>query len=233
MPKYVGWDETNDKGRQGGGQFLKLEAGKKYKIRLVSRAVQYFQHWEPVICRSPGIDPKTGKVIDPLMLANYTPKKRYAIWVINREENNKLQVMDFPPTLFDQFAEWKANFSEDPGGPNGPDWIIKLEVPGTDRRRTKYKASYLDKTPLTEDELKIIREGVTIMVDGKETKMSLKDRLGDLRKENTPEEIRALMEQKNDPSGPRSTKPVAAASTPVVAAEPEEGKAAGGDGYDF
>ena len=226
MPKYVGWDETSEKGK-GSGQFLKLEAGKKYRVRLVSNAVQYFQHWEPVICRSPGVDPKTGKVVDPLMLANHTPKKRYAIWVFNRDEGNKLQVMDFPPTLFDQFVEWKTNFNANPGGENGPDWSIKLEVPGTDRRRTKYKATHLEKAPFTEEELKVLNEGITVMVDGKETKMTLKARLADLRRENTPEEIRAMMEAKGDPSGPRSS------AKPAAAAEPEEKPESGGDGYDF
>lgn len=232
MPTYVSWDETSDRGKgQGGGQFLKLEAGKKYKIRLVSRAVQYFQHWEPVICRSPGIDPKTGQTLDPLMLAGYSPKKRYAIWVIDREDGNKLKVMDFPPTLFDQFADWRANFNEDPGGPSGPDWIIKLEVPGTDRRRTKYKASYLDKVPFTAEELALIKEG------------NLKAKLADLRKENTPEEIRQLMASKNgDPTGPSvaanaATAPVAAASTTTAAAPAAAPKAAEAkpstDGFDF
>lgn len=217
MPKYVGWDEQDKKQGQG-GQFLKLEAGKKYKVRLVSNAVQYFQHWEPVICRSPGTDPKTNQTIDPLMLMNYTPKKRYAIWVFDREDQNKLKVMDFPPTLYEQFAEWKANFNENPGGPNGPDWSIKLEVPGTDRRRTKYKATHLDKTPFTEDELKLIKEG------------NLKEKLTELRKENTPDEIRTMLAAKNgDPTGPSNVEssPAGRPATPPAAPKAE------GDGYDF
>lgn len=203
MPKYVGWDEPEErKGGQGGGQFLKLEAGKKYKVRLVSRPVQYFQHWDPVICRSPGVDPESGKTLDPLMLQGHTPKKRYAIWVFDREDQNKLKVMDFPPSLRDQFVEWKANFNEDPGGPNGPDWIVKLEVPGTDRRRTKYKASYLDKAPFTQEELKQITEG------------NLKEKLNELRRENTPEEIRQLLAAKGDPTGPTSIPSAPAAEAP-------------------
>ena len=190
MPKFVGWDEQEGKKGQG-GQFLKLEANKKYKVRLVSNAVQYFQHWEPIICRSPGVDPKTNQTVDPLMLQNFIPKKRYAIWVFDREDQNKMKVMDFPPTLYEQFAEWKANFNENPGGANGPDWVIKLEIPGTDRRRTKYKATHLDKTPFTEDEAKLIREGC------------LKEKLAELRKENTPDEILTMLAAKNvDPTGP-------------------------------
>lgn len=225
MPTYVGWDEPSDKGNKGqGGQFLKLEAGKKYKVRLVSKAVRYFQHWDPVICRSPGVDEKTGQTQDPLMLQGYTPKARYAIWVFDREDQNKLKVMDFPPTLFDQFADWRANFNEDPGGLNGPDWIIKLEIPGTDRRRTKYKASYLDKVAFTEAELALLKES------------DLKGKLAELRKENTPEEIRQLLSAKQggDPTGPSAVSAPAPAPAPA-AAKPatEQSKPASSDGFDF
>ncbi len=220
MSKFVGWDEQETRKGQG-GQFLKLEAGKKYKVRLVSNAVQYFQHWEPVICRSPGQDPKTGQVVDPLMLQGFVPKKRYAIWVFDREDQNKLKVMDFPPTLYEQFAEWKANFNENPGGANGCDWIIKLEIPGTDRRRTKYKATHMDKVPFTPEEVKLIQEG------------NLKEKLAELRKENTPEDIRRMVAEKNggDPTGPSIPTAPAAGTTQVAPAAPV--KPTTGDGYDF
>jgi len=216
MPKYVQWDDA-EKSKGSGGQFLKLEPNKKYRIRLVSNAVQYFQHWEPVICRSPGV--VDGKTVDPLMLQGFAPKKRYAIWVFDREDQNRLKVMDFPPTLFEQFAEWKANFNDAPGGANGPDWVIKLEVPGTDRRRTKYKASYLDKAPFSEDEIKQIKEG------------NLKEKLTEFRKENTPEEIRQLLAAKSDPTGPSATSVLSTPSIPQAPVKPE--KPANTGGYDF
>lgn len=233
MPKYVSWDDAGDKskGNGAGALFLKLEPGKKYRIRLVSNPVVYYQHWEPVICRSPGVDPKTQQTLDPLMLTGATPKKRFAIWVFDRDDANKLKVMDFPPSLCDQFAEWKANFGEAPGGPNGPDWFVKLEVPGTDRRRTKYKASNLEKAPFTEEEIRAIKEGVTVMQDGKEVKVSLKDRLTELRKENTPDEIRALLAAKQDPSGP--SKAATTTIAPSASSAPAGEKKADDDGYPF
>ena len=202
--KYVGWDEKNTGG--GGGMFLKLEAGKKYKVRLVGKPASYHQHWEPVICRSPGVDPETKKTLDPLMLQGFTPKKRFAMWVLDREDGNKLKIMDFPSVLFDQFAEWKASANEDPGGANGPDWSIKLDIPGGDRRRTKYKATSLAQTPLTDEELKAIKEG------------NLKEKLYEARRPNTPEEIRAMLAQKTgaDPSGP--SEPTAAPASDAAAA---------------
>jgi len=229
MPSFVGWDEQGTQKKGGGGQFLKLEAGKKYRVRLVSNAVRYFQHWEPVICRSPGVDAK-GVVLDPLMQMNYTPKERYAIWVFDREDGNKLKVMDFPPTLYEQFSEWKVNFNDAPGGPNGPDWVIKLEVRGNDRRKTQYKASNLEKTTLTPEELELIKNG------------NLKEKLAELRKENTPEEIRNLIAAKNgDPTGPSTARPnavipsgtmevhAAPSSAPTTSAPP----AAAPKGFDF
>lgn len=230
MPSFVGWDEQGEKKKgQGGGQFLKLEAGKTYRVRLVSNAVRYFQHWEPVICRSPGVDAK-GTVLDPLMQMNFAPKERYAIWVFDREDGNKLKVMDFPPTLYEQFSEWKVNFNDAPGGPSGPDWKIKLEVRGNDRRKTQYKAAALDKTPLTSEELELIKNG------------NLKEKLAELRKENTPEEIRNLLAAKNgDPTGPSTARPNAPIPTataemthaaPAAPAAPST-PAAAPKGFDF
>jgi hypothetical protein len=198
MSKFVTWDTQNDRPKGSNG-FLKLEHGNKYRVRLVSNAVQYFQHWDPVICRSPGADAE-GKTVDPLMLMGYAPKKRYAIWVIHRDDENKLKIMDFPPTLFDQFVDWKSTFNNDnPGGSTGPDWIIKVERPGNDPKRTKYKANYLDRTPFTEEELKRFKEGISI---GEGKTVALKERLAEVRRANTPDEIRDLLDKKGDPTGP-------------------------------
>ena len=188
MPKFVNWEDATAeaKSERGGDTFLKLVPGNKYRIRLISKPVRYMQHWEPVICRSPGVDPESKQVIDPLMLLGYKPKKRFAIWVLDREDGNKIKLMDFPQQLLDCFSEWKAMYNnEEPGGKNGPDFVIKLELPGGDRRRTKYKAVALEgRTPFTDDELKRINEG------------KLKDKIQEFRREHTPDEIRAMMAAK-------------------------------------
>ena len=209
MSSFVGWDEPTGKARTGGagggsGMFLKLESGKTYRVRLVGNAVQYFQHWEPVICRSPGVDPKTNTVLDPLMQMSkpdgtpYLPKERYAIWVLDRLDGNKLKIMDFPGVLYDRFKAWKADFNQAPGDVNGPDWKIELQARGGNKRNTQYIAERLDRTPFTTEEIERIQKGLTI--NG--AQISLRDHMANLRRANTPEEIRNLLATKSDPTGP-------------------------------
>lgn len=238
MPKYVPWDQQprSSKGN-GSTQFLKLEAGKKYRVRLVSKPLVFFQHWDPIACRSPqpGED---GKIVDPLMLMGFEPKRRYSIWVLDRDDANKLKIMDFPPTLYEQFVEWKNDFNDDPGGPNGPDWNIRLEIPGGDKRRTKYKANHLDRKPFTKDEADAIANG------------GLNEKLADLRRDHSPDEIRQMLSDAGKTDAKPQPKPApgttATASTqparrpqqqPMAEAhdapENEGAEAPAGDGLDF
>jgi hypothetical protein len=175
--------KARDNAGSGGGMFLRLEAGKKYKVRLIYRPYDYLQHFTPVKARSP------GKHIDPIVLKGLNeqnaPKSRHAIWVFNREEGNKLQVMDFPDQLYDEFVEWKNNFNDEPGGKTGPDWVLKVEKLGADKRNVKYKAMALDRTPFSEEELATIKTGIN--------GVTLQNKLEEYRKPNTPEEILALL----------------------------------------
>jgi hypothetical protein len=192
MAKFVDWKDSTGGGEGsggGGGQFLKLQGGNTYTIRLVGKPIRYMQHWEPVICRSPGVDEKTKQVIDPLMIQGYQPKPRYAIWVFHREDGNKFKVMDYPGVLQDQFKDWACTNNVDPGREQGPDWVIKLEVPGGDKRRTRYKSTPKQAgAPFTEEEMKLLKES------------KFHDKLIELRKPNTPDEIRAMMSKRGGES---------------------------------
>jgi hypothetical protein len=212
MSKYVGWDESSGgKGKgDAGSQFLKLQAGNKYKLRLVGKAIKYLQHWDPFACRSPGVDAATGQVLDPLMQLGYEPKPRFAIWVLDREDGDRIKVMDFPGSLFDAFKEWKQAHNEEPGGMKGCDWQIKVTPgPGGDKRKTKYSAMHLDRAPFTEDETKRIKE----MGD-------ISKKLLEFRRDHTPEEIRALLEEKKK-SGVAPSSAVAGKVTTKVEAPAE------------
>jgi hypothetical protein len=193
MAKFVDWKDATGGGGGGegggGGQFLKLQGGNTYTIRLVGKPIRYMQHWEPVICRSPGVDEKTKQVIDPLMIQGYQPKPRYAIWVFHREDGNKFKVMDYPGVLQDQFKDWACTNNVDPGREQGPDWVIKLEVPGGDKRRTRYKSTPKQAAaPFTDEEMKLLKES------------KFHDKLIELRKPNTPDEIRAMMSKRGGES---------------------------------
>lgn len=185
MSKFIKWDEA-PANSNGGGQFLKLKAGNTYIVRLVGSPLRYLQHWEPIICRSPGLDPETNQPIDPLMQMGYVPKSRYAMWVLDRNDNSALKIMDFPQQLLECFRDWKDTFTKEPGGAEGPDFRIKVESgAGGDPRKTKYKATAMESKPFTEEEKCNIK------------KKDLKKVLNELRRDNTPEEIRKMLEEKN------------------------------------
>ena len=183
--KFTDWESggTSGSGGSDGGLFLKLKAGNKYRIRLVgNKPFSYLQYWEPVVCRSPGVG-ADGTPICPILQANpdNRPKDRYATWVLDRDDGNKLKVMDFPPSLYNYFRDWAANTGKNPGGKDGFDWIVTVKKESS---FTKYAGTPLEPTPFTPEELSMIK------------KEKLGERLADLRRDNTPEEIREMLDKK-------------------------------------
>jgi hypothetical protein len=220
MARYFGWDEKvpeANKGGSGGGgngiDYLKLEIGKRYRVRLVAKPFGYFQHWEPIICRSPEMD-ESGVTLDPLMLQGLQPKPRFAIWVFDRNDGNKLKIMDFAPTMLEQFKIFKDNFQDDPGGSKGPDFIIEGKCPGGDKRKTKWTCSYLERSPFTEEEVALIKT--------KDAKgLNLQERLADARKPHTPDQIREMLEKKKGAGAPPAQAAAASNATPKAASSEE------------
>ena len=224
MATYTEWEDA--KSKKSGGVFLKLEEGKKYKVRLVGKAIVYWMHWKgdncPFTCISPYID-ADGKTLDPLMLAGLSPSSRYAIWVLNRDEGNKLQVMDFPQGVCDRFKAWKSNFNDEPGGGNGPDWIIEKKKTGPSAKNVKWVADYLDRTPFTPAEIASIKSPES---------GDLKKRLVDYYPPASPEKIKAMMAEagmavtgqaaapKAPPAQAQATKPAVQAVAPAAPAAP-------------
>lgn len=193
--------------------FLRLKSGNVYKVRLIAKPIQFMQHWEPIICRSPGKE-------DPLLAMGYTPKERYSIWVLDRNDNNQMKIMDFPPIVYRQIGLWKdAHDGDNPGGANGPDFQIKVEGQG---KRTRYSVVAIDRAPFTEEELARIKDG------------NLKDKLEENRRGNTAEEIRAMLAENNQ-DAPGVPEPSSSSKTSTAASrQPAETPASTGeDDLDF
>ena len=213
--KVFSWNEIpanpNQK-KSGKSAFLKLEPGQTYTVRLVLDPIAYLQHWEPVICRSPFKDEKTGEIIDPLMALGHEPKQRFACWVLHREDGNTLKLMDFSVGLAKDFKRWStANGGESAGGMKGPDFRIIVEK-GETKLKTRYTAVHINVAPFTQDEIAVLKaSGGT---DG------LMSKLKDLRRDHTPEEIRAMMAEKGITGPPQVAQAVAAKPAVAAAAVP-------------
>ena len=151
----VSWDKIQKtKGGGGAGIFLKLTDG-KHKVRLIGKAYEYRKHWEPIPVSCPG---KSGGCPICLADAKNEARVRYAINILDRDDGNKLKILDAGPQIFTSFRDYFDSTQIDPGGKEGPDMIIKVEVPSGDPRRKKYSVIPLNSQKLTEDEVKILKE---------------------------------------------------------------------------
>jgi len=165
--------------RNGNGEssFLRLQEG-KYRVRLLGKPFQFWQHFEPaaVICEG-------SAESCPICKTGNLPKLRYAVNCIDRADG-KIKILTGGSQIFDVFKEYSTEVG-DPGKKEGPDFSIKVEVPGGNKRQTKYKTSTLDKNTITEDEKKLIDGGSGL------------HKLEEILKAKTAEEIVAVLEKKD------------------------------------
>jgi len=204
--KFTGWDDQGSKPK--GQTFLKLTAGQEYRLRLIGNPTPvllvYLENkltGSKMVYRSPYMD-EAGKIIDPLLLAGVITqddlKEKWSCWVIDRTDG-KFKITDVGWGLKNKFGMWKKNFNDEPGGPKGPDWAISST--GT-FKNTKWEAMPLDRTPWTDEEVKFMKEN------------NLKKLIEEVRRPDTPDEIRARYERfRSDPKS--LTQPAVATPAPV------------------
>lgn len=160
----VDWTKVDPKPEGNGSSnkdiYLRLEAGKKYRIRPVGKPMEVNRYYVPDAATGKTrsaitADPKT--CIIRQKYPNIQPKLRYAVNVIDRADG-KIKVLEAPPSIFRSMRQWAEATGKDPGGSEGADFSISVEIPaGADKRRTTYPTAALVPTPFTEDELAMIR----------------------------------------------------------------------------
>jgi len=197
----VNWDDLGGESSGGGNRFnrkeinyVKIQENATSRLRLVGNPVMCLKHWKPIMATSPG----EGKDVcwDE---GGHKPKKQYSIWVIDRADG-QMKVLDFGATLLKAFKGYKKLKGKDPGGPEGPDWLITKEIPSEknesgqwvkNKRNTTYQAMKDEVTPFTDAELEMIQQTTE------------KYPLRELRRADKPEWIAELYEEyKNNPDGP-------------------------------
>ena len=150
---YVEWKDLVNKRNNSkfDENLIKLTEG-KHRLRLVGNIYVFYQHFEPF----PVIVPNNQN--DPIhqSTGNY-PKKKYAVNAFYRDQDNKLMILRGGPTIFESVMDWAEDHGANPcGEEDGPDWTLRVKVPGGNKRQTKYSMSDLKKTPLTEEEKEFI-----------------------------------------------------------------------------
>jgi hypothetical protein len=187
------WDDDSGSSGGGGGgsnnvEMLKLTENVQYTVRLVGKPYKFWKHYSPINAVSP------GEKHDVAWQQGHKPKKRYAIWLIDRADG-KMKVLEFGPVIYKRFKSYRELKNENPGGKNGPDWIIKKTIPEKfengkmvkSNRNTEYSIERDEVAVFTEEESKMIKE--TLMDSGFKWSDVLRF------KPSTPEYINKLFEE--------------------------------------
>lgn len=148
---------TNGTGRRD-LQFMTFPKPGNYRIRLVGDMVEFRKHFYPINA----VTLPSWRGEDPAWKAGFWPKKRYAIHCIDREDG-QLKILEKGSGLFEEFSNYKNVKSINPAGKDGPDFIITVKIPKDDngkyiKRSTEYKVMPDEKTPLTPEEIAMIKE---------------------------------------------------------------------------
>jgi len=163
--ELVSWDDVvggdksgNISGGGGKGIFLKLQAGRTYRVRPVGKPIEiwkYFSNKDGQNRSAITADPESCPVRQKY---NLEPKRKYAINVIDREDS-RLKVMEGPISVFTGFKDWYVASKKNPGGKDGGDFNIKIVLPPNgDKKKTKYIVTFIEPCPFTAEEKTMIDE---------------------------------------------------------------------------
>lgn len=156
----VDWDDIGGSGQKPGKgvDYLRLSSASVHMIRPVHKAARIYKYFykpengklRTAICA----DPNTCEVRQkhPELDA---PSERYVFRVIDRADG-KLKILEVPRTVFLSINSWAQGAKKDPGSSQGGDFQIKIE--GKGKFGTKYNTTFIQVTPFTNDEKKMIKE---------------------------------------------------------------------------
>lgn len=163
----IGWGDvkTAKEGVSGSSssQDLYLKIGVKNKIRLVGKPHEVNIAW---MNGKKYVVPEN--YVSRLENLGIKCRTNYAINIFDREDTangvTRVKVLEKGTKIFSAFKAYFEEFKDDngknidPGGVDGPDWIIKATIPaGKDKRNTEYQVMPLGKVPFNAKEIELIR----------------------------------------------------------------------------
>lgn len=154
MSGFVQWNEVPS---GGGTNFLALKSGNTYKIRPLLQPLNFCKYFHKVDGKM-----RTAVVSEEVVAQMASkhpqlnrPANRYAMYVLDRNDDDKIKVMEFPISVYKQFANsFQATGNEPGSNKNGSDWVIKISGSGYN---TTYETTFVAGTPLTEEEVNAIK----------------------------------------------------------------------------
>jgi hypothetical protein len=158
--------------------FMKLDEG-RHQIRLVGKPYEVLLGWangKKIVIPE--------KYIARLDSLGIKARLHYVINVFDRNDTKqgiyRTKLLEKGATIFANFKTYHDEIVDEsgkninPGGKNGPDWVINVEVPTVkgkkDKRGTKYNIVPLASTPFTAKEIEFLtrKDRVVDVEEGKE-----------------------------------------------------------------
>jgi hypothetical protein len=237
MTEYVQWGSVPEDSNGGDNNlYLKMKTGGTYKIRPVLDPVKFFKYFHKhegklrtAICDKPDVCPVRDR--HPELKK---PSMRYAAYVIDRNDGNKIKILEAPQSVFRPIGSTFESTGKNPGSKNGgSDFQVKVTGVGLN---TKYDVAWAGSTPMTPEEV----EALKVALDGDMKKLQK------LYKVDTPEQIEAKLFDSVDESGsgdsgfgdapaaaaPAVVESAAPAPTPATTEAAPAEPATGGDDWD-
>lgn len=158
-------DFTNfnpDKKNKGNGiTFLRFESGKTYKLRPFGSCVEFYKLFiakgKPSIIVDPGDKDEAAKMLSEATGKEIRPSYRNAMFVIDREDSNKIKILEGGPQIFDAFGNWSTSSGIKPGAGQAGDWAITVTGEGVGGNNPrKYAPVYMGPVMFSDEEKKTI-----------------------------------------------------------------------------
>lgn len=156
MPDIVDWSELDSQSQRqnssGGIRFLKLESGKTYELRFVGQPLKFFKYF--IAGKSAIVADDKSNIVK--LKYGFDPSVRFAINALNRADG-QVYVVECPPSLLRDVADWGKARKTDPGGRTGANF--QVVVTGKNKM-TRYKAIALDIAPFTDAEKEYLKANI-------------------------------------------------------------------------
>jgi hypothetical protein len=141
--------------------FVKLKAQENpFRVRIASNPKNFRSHWGAFksISKAPVRSPAYSideKVLDIAWSeGDWLPQRRHSCKVFDRDDGNKLKVLEAGDSVFSHFGNWYKATGVNPSSSEGTDWFIWVKNNGG---TTEYSATPdIKSSPFTEDEKKIL-----------------------------------------------------------------------------
>ena len=133
---------------------------KPFRIRIAGNPKNFRSHWAafksiskaPIRSPAYSIDDKSLDVA--WAEGDWFPQRRHACTVFDRDDGNRLKILESEDSLFAYFSNWYKTTGINPVSSEGTDWFIWVKNNG---ETTEYSATPdVKSTPFTEDEKKIL-----------------------------------------------------------------------------